>query len=183
MAVRCMGFFTLTAPIPGVPASGAFIFDNDANDNGLPIILWPSLTVWLPIFFRVFCIVAFVSSAPLVGDGVVSVEQPGFGSDSVSVDGLDVNGDIVAVDVVDIGVVTIFSILRLFFASMLISVSTLVRDFSSDDSRFDVSMSVSSRPDDGMSMSSTDSSSLLFKFISGISMVFSKFSIDAIVDC
>lgn len=121
-----------------------------------------------------------VSSMLLFGcDGAVSVEQPGLGSISVSVDGLGVIGDRVDVDVVDIGVVTIFSIFRLFFASMLISVSTLVRDFSSDDSRFDVSMSVSSRPDDGMSMSSTDSSvksSLLFKFISGISMLFSTFS-------
>lgn len=116
-------------------------------------------------------------------DGAVSVEQPGFGSDSVSVDGLGVSGDRVAVDVIDIGVVVVFSILRLFFASMLISVSTFVRDFSSDDSRFDVSMSVSSRPDDGMSMSNTDSSvksSLLFKFISGISRLFSTFSND---DC
>lgn len=128
-----------------------------------------------------------VSSMLVFGfDGAVSVEQPGLGSDSVSIDGLGVIGDRVAVDGVDIdnGVVTIFSILRLFFASMLISVSTFARDFSSDDSRFDVSMSVSSRPDDGMSMSNTDSSvksSLLFKFISGISMLlFSTFSND---DC
>lgn len=123
-----------------------------------------------------------VSSMLLLGFVVaVSVEQPGLGSDSDSVDGLGVSGDRVAVDVVDRGVVTIFSILRLFFASMLISVSTFVRDFSSDDSRVDVSMSVSSRPDDGMSMSNTDSSvksSLLFKLISGISMLFSTFSID-----
>lgn len=126
-----------------------------------------------------------VSSMILLGiDSIASVEQPGFGSDSVSVDGLGVvNGDSVAGDVADMGVVTIFSMLRLFFASMLISVSTFTRDFSSDDSRFDVSMSVSSRPDDGMSKSNTDSSvksSLLFKFISGISMLFSTFSVD---DC
>lgn len=186
MAVRCMDFFTLTAPILGVPASDELIFDIDANDDGLPMILWlHTLTAWLPIFFRVFCIEAIMLDVSSAGDVVVSVEHPGFGSDSVSVDGLGVNGDIVAVDAVDIGVVTILSILRLFFASILISVSTLVRNFSSDDSRFDDSMSVSSRPDDGMSKSNTDSSlksSLLFKFISGISIQFSTFSV-AIDDC
>lgn len=184
----------MTASKLDVLASGKLVFLIDANDDGLAKVFWLDFTVWPPSFFRHFCcVVAFmfdVSSVPLLGfvssggSTVASVEQPGFGSpdDSVWVDEHGVNGGIVAVDVVDIGVDTTFSILRLFFASMLISVSTLVRDFSSDDSRFDVSMSVSSSPDDGMSSSNVEppmKSTLLFKFSSGMFMPFSTFSVVA----
>lgn len=184
------------------PARAELILANDsASDDALPMPGWLSLTVCaqLPsIIFRIFCIVALMFDVSLsveLLDGGVSVEQPGFGwgrSDSVSVDEPGVNGDIIVgvavADVVDICVVTIFSILRLFLASMLISVSTLARVLfsSDDDSRFDASISVSSSPDDGMSMSNADSSikssSLLFKLISGISMLFSTFS-EAVAVC
>lgn len=175
-------FFTLTPSTVDVVASIELLLFGMDDIVGLAIndllLLNPvfNLLFVLRILAAVIVVGAVVSSA-LLGADVVSVEQLGFGSTSVSVDGLCVN-DIDGVDEFDGGIAMIFSLFRLFFASIFISVKTLFdRVFSSDESRFGVSVSVSSRPDDPISNSKLGTSISvtvsLVTFISELSLLFS----------
>lgn len=180
-------FLTLTTSICDVLASVELIF-GIVDIVGLAIndllLLRPLFSLLLILRILTVAVVVFVFvfgvSSALLGADVDSTEQLGFGSNSVSVDGLCVN-DIDGVDAFDGGIETIFSIFRLFFASIFISVNTLFdRVFSSDDSRFGVSVSVSSRPDDGISNSkfgTSISAVSLVALISVLSLLFSAFSV------